>query len=161
MMSKPILFWRTVLLIRHISVFSKDRLCLLSFKSCWVNLVRASVCAITSSRSTEEIVREAKWLYQWKTKCGPLALRRGSWQFLLWVAFPLCPGGTQGAVAPASRWKPRTEMSAPWYGVMWDYSVNTWEVWQSLYISHCPLIEWLHSYDDILSYSWYSWAGSL
>ena len=60
MMSKPILFWRIVLLIRHISVFSKDRLCLLSFKACWVNLVRASVCAITSSRSTEEIVREAK-----------------------------------------------------------------------------------------------------
>ena len=60
MVFKPILFWRTLLLVRHISVFSKDRLCWLSFKPFWVNLERASVCATMSSRSTEEIVREAK-----------------------------------------------------------------------------------------------------
>ena len=49
-MSKVILFWRTALLTRDISVFRrKDRLCWLSFKACWVNLVRASMSAITSS----------------------------------------------------------------------------------------------------------------
>lgn len=35
-----------VYLIKDISVFGKDRLCWLSFKACWVNLVRVSMCAI-------------------------------------------------------------------------------------------------------------------
>ena len=31
----------------------KDRFCCLSFKACWVNLARASMCATTSSRLVE------------------------------------------------------------------------------------------------------------
>lgn len=53
-MPEAILFWRTAFLTRGISVFSKDKLCWLSFKVSWVNLVRASICAITSIQPTEE-----------------------------------------------------------------------------------------------------------
>lgn len=49
-MSQAILFWGTAFLIRDVSVFIKDRLCQLSFEAGWVNLVRTSMCAITSSR---------------------------------------------------------------------------------------------------------------
>ena len=52
-MSKAIIFWRTDFLIIDISVFSKDRLCWLSFKACWVNLVRVSLCVLMSSRPIE------------------------------------------------------------------------------------------------------------
>lgn len=61
-MSKAIIFWRTVFLIRDISVFSKDRLCQLSFKT-WVNLVRTTVYAIMSSRPIEGIKTAAKRSY--------------------------------------------------------------------------------------------------
>lgn len=51
-MSKAIvIFWKTAFLIRDISVFSKSRLCWLSFEACWMNLVRSSVCSIMPSRS--------------------------------------------------------------------------------------------------------------
>ena len=63
-MSKAIVSWRTAFLIRGILVFSKDRLCQLSFKVCWVNLVRASMCGIMSSRPVEGTKMVAKWLYQ-------------------------------------------------------------------------------------------------
>lgn len=59
-MSKAILFWRIALLVRDISVFSKDRLCRLSFKACWVNELRVSVCAIISSRPMEGTDTAAK-----------------------------------------------------------------------------------------------------
>ena len=39
--SKAVQFWRTVFFIRDISLFSKDRLCRLPFKVCWVNSARA------------------------------------------------------------------------------------------------------------------------
>ena len=42
---------------RHISVFSKDRL---SFKACWVNVVRASMYAVVSSFSMEGTKTVAK-----------------------------------------------------------------------------------------------------
>lgn len=48
---KFIPFWRTAFLIRDILMFSKDKLCWLSLRDYWVNLVRASVYAIKSSRS--------------------------------------------------------------------------------------------------------------
>ena len=48
-----ILKWRTAFIIRDLSVFTKDRPCWLSLKACWVKLVRASMCAIMSSRPTE------------------------------------------------------------------------------------------------------------
>ena len=48
-----VLLWRTAFLIRVLSVASKDRLCCLSFKICWVNLGRAPKCAIMSSRPME------------------------------------------------------------------------------------------------------------
>lgn len=41
------------LFIRDILVFSKGRVCWLSFKTCWMNLVRASMCAIMSSKPME------------------------------------------------------------------------------------------------------------
>lgn len=72
-MTKTILFRRTVFLIKDILVFSKDRLCWLSFKSCWVNLVRA----IMSSRPTEGKKMAAKWSYHRKVECANPALRRG------------------------------------------------------------------------------------
>lgn len=59
-MSKANIFWRTVFRIRDISVFTKDRLCQLSFKACWVNLVRASTYAIMFSRPIEGIKTAAK-----------------------------------------------------------------------------------------------------
>lgn len=68
--SKAILFWRTSLLIRDISVFSKDRLCWLLLKVFWMNLVRASMYAIMSSRSMEGTKMAAKWWYEWKTELG-------------------------------------------------------------------------------------------
>lgn len=67
-MSKPILFWRMAFLIKDISVFSEDMLCWLSFTACWVNSVRASICAITSSRTMEGT--EMADLNQWKTECA-------------------------------------------------------------------------------------------
>ena len=91
--SKAILFCRMAFLTRHISVFSKDKLCLLSSKPCWVNLVRASMCAMMSSRPMEGTKMEAKWSYQWKTERAHLALRREGWQFLLlWVDSSLGSG---------------------------------------------------------------------
>ena len=48
-MSKAIMFQRTVFLIRDISVFSKDKFCWLSFNALGVNLVRVSLCAKKSS----------------------------------------------------------------------------------------------------------------
>ena len=51
-MSKVILFWRDFL-IRDFSVFSEDRLCWLSLKAYWMNLVKASVCVKMSSRPME------------------------------------------------------------------------------------------------------------
>lgn len=39
-MSKATLFWRTAFLIEDLLVLSKDRFCWLSFKACWVNLVK-------------------------------------------------------------------------------------------------------------------------
>lgn len=48
-MSKYILLQSTVFLIRDISMSMKDRLCL-SFKTLWVDLVRASICAVTFFR---------------------------------------------------------------------------------------------------------------
>lgn len=77
LMSKAILFWKTAFLIRDISVFSKDRLCRLSFKACWVNELRVSVCAIMSSRPMERTDTAAKWSYQWETERAYLALRKG------------------------------------------------------------------------------------
>lgn len=59
-MFKAILFWRIAFFIRDMSVFSKDRLCWLSFKGCWVNLETASICAITSSRPMEGTKTVAK-----------------------------------------------------------------------------------------------------
>lgn len=50
--SEVILLWRAAFLIGHVSVFCKDRFRRLSFKAC-VNLVRASMCAVTSSRPME------------------------------------------------------------------------------------------------------------
>ena len=45
-MSKAILFWRRVFLIRDIPVFCKDTVCRLLFKAFWVQVVRASVCVL-------------------------------------------------------------------------------------------------------------------
>ena len=59
-MSKTILFWRTAFLIRDSSVFSKNRFCWLSFKVCWLDLARASMCAITSSSPMEGTKTAAK-----------------------------------------------------------------------------------------------------
>ena len=84
--SKAIQFWKTAFLIRDISVFSKDRFCQLSFKACWVNWVKASICATMSSRPMERKKTAAKWLYQWKTEHAHLALR--------WAALGTCPGRT-------------------------------------------------------------------
>lgn len=52
--SKAILFWRTALPTRAIAIFSKDKVCWLSFNACWVNLVRTSICTITSTGPMEE-----------------------------------------------------------------------------------------------------------
>lgn len=74
-MSKIIVFWRTCFLIRDISVFGKDRHCQLSFKACWVNIVRAFY--LISSRAVEGTKMVAKWSYQWKTEHAHLAFKSG------------------------------------------------------------------------------------
>jgi len=53
-MSETISFWKAALLIRDISVFSKGGLCWLLFKTCLVDLGRACMCVITSSRPWRE-----------------------------------------------------------------------------------------------------------
>lgn len=53
-MSKTTLFWKTAFLLSDMSVFSKDRLCWLLVRSCWVNLVWASMCSIMSARPMKE-----------------------------------------------------------------------------------------------------------
>ena len=75
-MSKAILFWRKAFFIRDILVFSMDRLCWLSLEACWGNLVKASMCAVISSRPVEGTKIVAKWLYQWKTECVHQALKK-------------------------------------------------------------------------------------
>lgn len=52
-MSKAILIWRTTFLIKDSSVFGKNRLCQLSLKVSWVNLVRVSMYAIPLPRPME------------------------------------------------------------------------------------------------------------
>lgn len=59
-MFKAILFYKAAFLTGDISVFSKDRLCSLSFKACWVNAVRVFMCVITSSRPMEGTKTAAK-----------------------------------------------------------------------------------------------------
>lgn len=107
-MSKATIFPKETFLIRHILVFRTNRLCWLSLKSPWVNLVRASVCAVMSSRPVEETKTAPKWLYQWKTKHAHLALRR--WRLAIFCYHgtnsPLCPGKIQGTAAEPPRWNP-------------------------------------------------------
>ena len=91
-MSKSILFWRRVVLIRDISVFSKDRLCQLSFKVCWLNVGRASMCAMMSSRPMMG-QRVGKWLFQWKNRTSSPGLEEkevGSFRNLIWCISSTC-----------------------------------------------------------------------
>lgn len=74
-MTRVIPFWRTGLLTRDNSGFIKDIHCLLSFRAYWLNLVRASMCAVTSFRPMEDTNMVAKWLYQWKIEYAYLVLR--------------------------------------------------------------------------------------
>lgn len=98
-MSKAILFWRTAVFFGDISVFTKDRLCRLSLKPCWVKLVRGSVCPMLSSRPMEGKKMEAKWWCQWETECDLLAFRRGR----------LATFVTIGWVLPCAQGKPRVQ----------------------------------------------------
>ena len=156
--SKAFLFWRTAFHIRDISVFGKDGLCWLSFKPCWVNLVRGRKWAITSSRPLEGTKTTIKRSYQWKIECAHLALRRGrlaafaskGWilpcaQGKPRVQWPNYPGGShRQRFVPHNHWVP--------FGVIqqipgWcDHSIPN----QLLSFS---VPEWLHSFVDIHSIS--------
>lgn len=76
-MSKAILFRKTAFPIRDVSVFSKDRLCQPLFRTCWVNLKRAPMCAIMAPRSVEGIKTAAKSSYQKKREYAHLVSRKG------------------------------------------------------------------------------------
>lgn len=104
-MSETILFWRIAFPIRDISVFSKDQFCQLSLKACWVNLVRASICAIhppgwwkkgqRQQANDDTSGKQNKPIWPWWeegchfSNCG--------------ADFPFCPGRTRGATAQLLR----------------------------------------------------------
>lgn len=98
-MSKVIQFWRTFFLIRDISAFSKDRICQLSLRACWVHLVRIVVCAIISSRSMEGIKNSVQSIVQvYKRTCPPGLEEREVGIFHHHkIDFPLCWEKIQGA----------------------------------------------------------------
>ena len=59
-----------------ISVFREDRLSWMTLEACWVSMVRASTCAIMSSRPVKGVKTVAKWPYQWESECAHRALRK-------------------------------------------------------------------------------------
>lgn len=85
-MSKSILFWRIAFLLRDISVFSKYRLCQLSFKACWMNLARDTMCLTTSSRP-EEGRKQPNFIPQQNKMYPPILEKRevGSFRNLTWL----------------------------------------------------------------------------
>ena len=57
-------------------MFREDRLSWMTFEACWVSMVRASMCAIMSSRPVKGVKTVAKWPYQWESECAHRALRK-------------------------------------------------------------------------------------
>lgn len=125
-MPKALVFWRTALLIRDISVFDKDRLFRQSFKADWVNSVRASYASMSAKPMEQR---------QWpndgtsQRQSVPIWLQgEGGCQLLPRDRSSLCPGKTQDTVPP--RWKPWPEICPPKpLGPIWGYPINTWMVW--------------------------------
>ena len=105
-MSKATLFQSTVFLIRDISMFMKDRLCL-SFKAVWVDSVRASICAVTSCRPGVGRQRWSLMTISVENRMCPSNLEGSEiGNFQCGVDSLLCPGKTQGEEAQPLRWKP-------------------------------------------------------
>ena len=75
--SKAILSWRTTFLIIDISVLSKEMFSWLSFKACWMNLVRAFTCVIMSSRPMEK----KRW---WPNDCASGKQNLPTWPWGVW-----------------------------------------------------------------------------
>lgn len=53
-----------------------ERLCWLSFKTCWVNLLRPSMCTVMLSKPKLGVKTAAKQSYQWGIERAHLVLRR-------------------------------------------------------------------------------------
>ena len=118
--SKAILFWRTAVLTKDISVFYKSTPAWLSLRSSQVYLVRTSVCDMIYASPKEEINLTARWSCQWNTEGAHLALRGGrcaTFVSLRWilpciqanprVQPPSHPGGSQGQrFVPHNHWIP-------------------------------------------------------
>lgn len=64
---RAMLFYRTAFLIKETSEFNKLMACLLSFKSCWINLVKTSMWLMTSSIPSEWTNIMSKCSFHWKT----------------------------------------------------------------------------------------------
>ena len=90
-MSRPFYFGGQLFSsIESISGFRKDRLCWLSFKTCWVKFVRTSIYAVMSSRPMEG-TDSGHMITKWETEPGHPTLRRmkSVSRNLTW----LCAGG--------------------------------------------------------------------
>ena len=111
----------------HFSVLNKDRLCWLLSKACWMNLGRASMCAVTSRPW-----REPRWRPHDHTigKWCPPGLRErqvGSFRKLTWLCIPHMLAGGGSAVRPVKMdWggicPPLLPSLAQWYVFHSTYS---------------------------------------
>lgn len=131
-MSKAILLWRTAFLMKDISVYNKDKLHQLSFSTCWLNFIRASICTITSLMPTEGTPTADKWSYLSKTEHVHLDFRKGTLATSVTVGQVLpCTQGKPRVPQPSQRWGshgPRLVTYRHWVP-FWGYPLNVQMAW--------------------------------
>lgn len=101
-----------------ISMFREDRLSWMTFEACWVSMVRASTCAIVSSRPVKGAKSAAKRPYQWESQCAHRALRKE--RLAMFV--------TVGKILPGAQENPRSSTQP----ARWETCVqNHWDPFEA------------------------------